>query len=170
MYEDLIARMLLATELGAWSLLVKSDSLLVIGQITGEYQAKNLQLASYLRYVQILRSAFSTFDLVHVPREQNSRAYLLFKLANLGKGGRQRSVIQETFVEYGSFDDPNLCWRVDALLLWLGLSSRVFRILVKIILSHMHKLDQPVLKEKNVFQSKKKNNWLKSRYNRLFCT
>jgi len=90
-------------------LLVKSDSLLVIGQITGEYQAKNLQLASYLRYVQILRSAFSTFDLVHVPREQNSRAYLLFKLANLGKGGRQRSVIQETFVEYGSFDDPNLC-------------------------------------------------------------
>jgi len=33
---------------------------------------------------------------MHVPKEQNARAYLLAKLASLGKGGRQRSVIQET--------------------------------------------------------------------------
>jgi len=46
--------------------------------------------------VKILRAAFSAFDLVHVPREQNSRAYLLAKLASSGKGGRQRSVIQKT--------------------------------------------------------------------------
>jgi len=61
-----------------------------------EYQAKDPQLASHLRYVQILRSTFSTFDLVHVPREQNSRANLLSKLTSSGKGGRQRSVIQKT--------------------------------------------------------------------------
>ena len=36
-YEALIAMMLLAKELGAWSLLVKSDSLLVTGHVTGEY-------------------------------------------------------------------------------------------------------------------------------------
>jgi len=36
-YEALIAGMLLAKELGARSLLVKSDSLLVTGQATGEY-------------------------------------------------------------------------------------------------------------------------------------
>jgi len=36
------------------------------------------------------------FDLVHVPREQNSQADMLSKLASLGKGGRQRLVIQET--------------------------------------------------------------------------
>jgi len=48
-YEALIVERLLAKELGARSLLVKSDSLLVIG----EYQAKDSQLASYLRYVQI---------------------------------------------------------------------------------------------------------------------
>jgi len=64
--------MLLAKELGAQRLLVKSDSLLVTGQVTGEYQAKDLQLASYLRYVKILRATFSAFDLVHVPREQKS--------------------------------------------------------------------------------------------------
>jgi len=88
--EALIVGMLLAKELGAWSLLVKSDSLLVTGQVTSEYQAKDPQLASYLRYVTILKAAFSMSDLVHVPREQNSRANLLSKLASLGKGDRQR--------------------------------------------------------------------------------
>ena len=40
-YEALIVGMLLAKEMGAHSLLAKSDSLLVIGQVTGEYQAKD---------------------------------------------------------------------------------------------------------------------------------
>ena len=40
-YEALIAGMLLAKEMGAQSLLAKSDSQLVTGQVTGEYQAKD---------------------------------------------------------------------------------------------------------------------------------
>ena len=95
-YEALIVGTLFAKELGARNLLVKSDSLLVIGQVTGEYQDKDPQLASYLKYVVFLKIAFSTFELVLVPREHNSRADLLSKLASSGKGGRQRSVIQET--------------------------------------------------------------------------
>ncbi|XP_068474867.1 uncharacterized protein [Phaseolus vulgaris] len=78
-YEVLIARMLLAKEMGAQSLLVKSDSQLVTGQVTGEYQAKDPQMAAYLKYVQVLKGAFATFELVHVPREQNARADLLTK-------------------------------------------------------------------------------------------
>jgi len=70
--------------------------LLVTGQVTGEYQAKDPQMAAYLEYVQILRETFEVFELVHVPREQNARADLLAKLASSGKGGRQRTVIQET--------------------------------------------------------------------------
>jgi len=88
--------MLLARELEGRSLLVKSDSLLVIGQVTSKYQAKEPQLASYLRYVRILRARFSTFNLVHVPKDHNSRVDLLFKLASSGKRGRQWLVIQET--------------------------------------------------------------------------
>jgi len=95
-YEALIVGMLLAKELGAQSLLVKSDSLLVIEQVTGDYQAKDPQLASYLRYNAFLKEAFSTFELVHLPREQNARTDLLSKLASSGKGSRQRSIIQET--------------------------------------------------------------------------
>ena len=66
------------------------------GQVTGEYKAKDLQIASYLRYVTLLRESFPVFELVHVPREQNARADLLAKLASSGKGVRQRSVIHET--------------------------------------------------------------------------
>jgi len=84
-YEALISRMLLAKEMGARSLLAKSDSQLVTGQVTGEYQAKP-QMVAYLGYVQVLKSAFAVFMLVHVPREQNARADLLAKLASSGKG------------------------------------------------------------------------------------
>ena len=87
-YEALIARMLLAKEMGAQSLVAKSDSQLVTGQVTGEYQAKDPQMAAYLRYVEMLKGAFAMFELVHVPREQNARADLLAKLASSGKGGR----------------------------------------------------------------------------------
>jgi len=88
--------MLLAKELGARNLLVKSDSLLVTEQVTCEYQAKDPRLTLYLMYVVFLKASFFTFELVHVPREQNSQADLLSKLVSSGKGGRQRSVIQET--------------------------------------------------------------------------
>ncbi|XP_068476747.1 uncharacterized protein [Phaseolus vulgaris] len=87
-YEALIAGMLLAKEIGARSLLAKSDSLLVTSQVTGEYQAKDLQMATYLGYVQILKDSFVVFELVHIPREQNARADLLAKLASSGEGGR----------------------------------------------------------------------------------
>ena len=50
-YEALIVGMLLAKEMGANGLLAKSDSLLVTRQVTGEYQAKDPQMAAYLEYV-----------------------------------------------------------------------------------------------------------------------
>jgi len=95
-YEALIVGMLLAKEMGAQSLLAKRDSQLVTGQVTGEYQAKDSQMAAYLKYVEMLKGAFAAVELVHVPREKNARADLLAKLASSGKRGRQMTVIQET--------------------------------------------------------------------------
>jgi len=71
-YEALIAGILLAKEMGAQSLLAKSDSLLVTSQVTGEYQAKDPQMAAYLEYIQVLKESFLAFELVHVPKEQNA--------------------------------------------------------------------------------------------------
>ena len=103
-YEALIAGILLAKEMGAKVLMAKSDSLLVTGQVTGEFQAKDLQMAAYLEYVQELRRSFVLFEVVHVPREQNARADLLAKLASSGKGGRLRTVIQKTLKTPRAFD------------------------------------------------------------------
>jgi len=111
-YEALIVGMLLDKEMGAQSLLAKSDSQLVTGQLTGEYQAKDPQMAVYLRYVEVLRGAIVAFELVYVPREQNARADLLAKLASSCKGGRQRTVIQETLKTSRKFVADN---RVDVL-------------------------------------------------------
>jgi len=71
-YEALIVGILLAKEMGARVLMAKSDSLLVTGQVTGEFQAKDPQMAAYLKYVRELKSSFVSFEVVHVPREQNA--------------------------------------------------------------------------------------------------
>ena len=107
-YEALIAGMLLANEMGARSLLVRSGSQLVTGQLTGEYQAKDPQIARVPGYFQVLRKAFTVFEQVHVPREQNARADLLAKLTSSGKGGRQRTVIQETLKTPRTFVTDNM--------------------------------------------------------------
>ncbi|XP_027910365.1 uncharacterized protein LOC114169424 [Vigna unguiculata] len=97
-YEALIAGMLLAKEMGITRLLVKNDSALVAGQVTGEFQARDPQLAKYLEVVQSVAKNFVLFEFVHVPREQNCRADLLSKLASCSKPGQHKSVIRETLV------------------------------------------------------------------------
>ena len=69
-------------------------------------------MAVYLKYVQLLNGAFGGLELVHVPREQNARVDLLAKLASSGKGGRQRTAIQETLKAPRKFVEDN---RVDVL-------------------------------------------------------
>ncbi|XP_068500591.1 uncharacterized protein [Phaseolus vulgaris] len=68
-YEAPITGMLLAKEMRAWSLLAKSDSQLVTGQVTREYQANDPQMAAYLGYVQVLKSVFVVFELGCVVEE-----------------------------------------------------------------------------------------------------
>jgi len=64
-------------------------------------------MAAYLEYVQVLKNSFAVFELVHVPRKQSVRADLLAKLANSGKGGRERTVIQETLKTPRTFTADN---------------------------------------------------------------
>ncbi|RDX66493.1 rnhA, partial [Mucuna pruriens] len=72
-----------------------NDSKLVTGQINGEYQAKDPQLAKYWDRAAIMTSSFDSFVLLHIPRDQNERADLLAKLASMQKRGQQRTVIHE---------------------------------------------------------------------------
>jgi ribonuclease HI len=94
-YEALITGMKLSREMEVTDLRAKSDSHLVTNQVSGEYQTKDPQLMKYLGKVNKLRDQFNTFELIFVPREQNSRADLLSKLASTKKPGNNRTVIQE---------------------------------------------------------------------------
>ena len=90
--------------MGAKVLMATSDSLLVTGQVTGEFQAKDPQMAAYLEYVQELKRSFVLFEVVHVPREQNARADLL-KLASSGKGGQTEDCHTGNFEDTSSICD-----------------------------------------------------------------
>ena len=70
-----------ATRLGAHEVLLRSDSQLLINQLTGRYRVKAPHLQPLHRRVRALMQGFAKVDLEHVPRERNVAAD---QLANLG--------------------------------------------------------------------------------------
>uniref|UniRef100_A0A2N9FHX8 RNase H type-1 domain-containing protein n=1 Tax=Fagus sylvatica TaxID=28930 RepID=A0A2N9FHX8_FAGSY len=60
---------------------IQSDSQLIVGQVNGEYEAKEERMAKYLKLVKNAINLFDEVTLVQVPREQNTEADALAKLA-----------------------------------------------------------------------------------------
>ncbi|XP_057738155.1 uncharacterized protein LOC130955332 [Arachis stenosperma] len=94
-YEALIGGLTLAAEVGARRLEICSDSQVVTSQVNGSYQAKDPLLQKYLEKVKSLSQKFEEVTVHHVPRERNTRADLLSKLASTKPGEGNRSLIQE---------------------------------------------------------------------------
>jgi ribonuclease HI len=85
-YRALLLAVEKATDLGATKLNIFADSELMVKQVRGEYRVKNAALKPvYLELMGLLR-AVGTFNINHVPREQNKRAD---KLANLAIDGQE---------------------------------------------------------------------------------
>ncbi|XP_057746752.1 uncharacterized protein LOC130966021 [Arachis stenosperma] len=93
-YEALIGGLALAAEVGARRLDICSDSQVVTSQVNGSYQAKDPLLQKYLEKVKSLSQKFEEITVHHVPRERNTRADLLSKLASTKPGESNRSLIQ----------------------------------------------------------------------------
>nr|XP_025635517.1 uncharacterized protein LOC112729558 [Arachis hypogaea] len=93
-YEALIGGLTLAAEVGARRLEICSDSQVVTSQVNGSYQAKDPLLQKYLEKVKSLSQKFEEVTVHHVPRERNTRADLLSKLASTKPGEGNRSLIQ----------------------------------------------------------------------------
>src|SRR3954469_11348628 len=94
-YEALLEGLRLAEDVGAREVMIYTDSQLVASQVNGNYQAKNDTLAEYLTFVREKMKKFSKADVEHIPREHNSRADVLSKLAITTKKGGNKLVIQE---------------------------------------------------------------------------
>jgi ribonuclease HI len=73
-YEALIFGLSATLTLGVRQLLVKGDSQLIIKQVRGECSCNEPRLAAYLLHVRKLEKDFTTMELQHVPRTDNSAA------------------------------------------------------------------------------------------------
>uniref|UniRef100_A0A2N9IAR9 Uncharacterized protein n=1 Tax=Fagus sylvatica TaxID=28930 RepID=A0A2N9IAR9_FAGSY len=84
-YEALLAGLKLSKKMGVKNLTVKSDSQLVVGQIKGEYEAREDRMKKYLKVVQTLLPHFQKVEFVQIPREENVDADRLARLASSGE-------------------------------------------------------------------------------------
>ena len=67
-YEVILTGLRLGRALGVKNLLVQNDSKLVIGQIKGEYEAKEERMQKYLRLTKHLAQEFDKVEFVQVFR------------------------------------------------------------------------------------------------------
>ena len=80
-YEALVAGIRLAKELGITHLRAFSDSQLVVEQVKGDIEARDPTMKWYLQKLQTLISSFKLFEICYIPKDENSHADLLSKLA-----------------------------------------------------------------------------------------
>ncbi|XP_075633474.1 uncharacterized protein LOC142605935 [Castanea sativa] len=71
-YEALIIGLSLAKALGVDSVVVQSDSQLVIGQVNETCEAKKERMMKYLNKVRNLIDAFTKVEFIQVPRRENA--------------------------------------------------------------------------------------------------
>ena len=80
-YETLLHGMSMVQKMGGKAVEVFSDSRLVVGQVKGELEARDVTMQEYLSQVRHLQSDFEFFDLSHVSRNGNTHANSLATLA-----------------------------------------------------------------------------------------
>lgn len=85
--------------MGARSLICRTDSQLVVGQMNGKFQVRDDQLLRYLHRVGTLVKDFHRCILKHIPREENVRADMLSKLHDGKEKGRLTTIIRQVLIE-----------------------------------------------------------------------
>jgi ribonuclease HI len=81
-YETLLAGLKLSKNMGIKNLIVKSDSQLIVGQVKGEYEAREDKMKKYLTVIQTLLPHFKKVEFLQIPREKNVDADRLARLAS----------------------------------------------------------------------------------------
>ena len=94
-YEALMMGMAMVHRMGGKSVKVFSDSRLVVGQVKGEFEAKDERMKGYLSQVKCLQSEFESFDLIHIPRSGNAHADSLATLATSSAHDLPRVILVE---------------------------------------------------------------------------
>ena len=73
-YETLLEGMTMVQRMGGKSIKLFLDSRLVVGQVRGEFEAKDERMQGYLNQVKCMQLKFDSFDLLYIPRSGNVHA------------------------------------------------------------------------------------------------
>ena len=79
-YEALLVGMAMVQKMGGKTMEMFSDSRLVVGQVQGELEARDLRMQEYLNQVRHLQFGFESFNLSQIPRSRNTHANSLATL------------------------------------------------------------------------------------------
>lgn len=80
-YRAIIAALEHAISLGVNRVEMRSDSELVVKQISGQYRVKKASLKPLYQKVKQLQDSLEGFSITHIPRQQNTEAHKLAHLA-----------------------------------------------------------------------------------------
>ncbi|MFC1985706.1 ribonuclease HI family protein [Chloroflexota bacterium] len=80
-YKAIIAALEQTIKLGADQVEIRSDSELVVRQITGQYRVKKASLKPLYLKVKQLQSQLESLTITHIPRQQNTAADILANMA-----------------------------------------------------------------------------------------
>ena len=94
-YEALLEGMAIVQRMGGKSIKLFSDLRLVVGQVRGEFDAKDEMMQGYLSQVKSMQSNFDSFDLLHVPRSGNAHADSLAMLTTSSAQDLPRVILVE---------------------------------------------------------------------------
>ena len=94
-YKGILTGLRLGKALGVKNLLIQSDSKLVVEQIKGEYEMKEERMQKYLRLTRHLTREFDEVEFIQVPRNQNTLANEISKLASSEEGGLSNNLVME---------------------------------------------------------------------------
>ena len=72
-----------------------SNLRLLVGQVKGELEARDVRMQEYLNQVRHLQSGFESFNLLHIPRSENTHADSLAILATSSARGLPRVIFVE---------------------------------------------------------------------------
>ncbi|GJS48764.1 reverse transcriptase domain-containing protein [Tanacetum coccineum] len=98
-YEDLIAGLRIAEQMGVRNLQANVDSRLVANQVNGIYIEKEPGMIKYLEKVKNLASAFKEFSIKQVPRGENKKTDALSKMASTSFTHLSKQVLVEELKE-----------------------------------------------------------------------
>ena len=81
-YEVILTSLRIAKAFGVKNLKLRSDSKLIVGQITNEYEVKEERMKRYLKLTSRLINDFDDVRFKQIPLENNSAAEEVSKLAS----------------------------------------------------------------------------------------